>query len=79
MIEFTLYGQMYGMPIVRMSVWPSHLDELLAVDVLGRDLVDGLDLAGTGCSSSGAAPRCRGRSCGRSAAAPWPATSAVAR
>ena len=23
MIELTLYGQMYGMPIVRMSVWPS--------------------------------------------------------
>ena len=23
MIELTLYGQMYGSPIVRMSVWPS--------------------------------------------------------
>ena len=21
--EFTLYGQMYGSPMVRMSVWPS--------------------------------------------------------
>ena len=31
MIESTLYGQMYGMPIVRMSVWPFDLDELLLV------------------------------------------------
>ena len=57
MIEFTLYGQMYGSPIVRMSVWPSTVDELLAVDVLGRDLVHRLDLAGLHATSSGAAPR----------------------
>ena len=30
MIELTLYGQMNGMPIVRMSVWPCDLDEVLA-------------------------------------------------
>ena len=59
-----LYGQMYGMPIVRMSVWPSHLDELLLVDVLEGDLVHGLDLAGLHAGHLVRAPRCRGRSCG---------------
>ena len=37
---------MYGSPIVRMSVWPSTGDEVLAEDVLERSLVHGLDLAG---------------------------------
>jgi hypothetical protein len=40
-----LYGQTNGMPIVRMSVWPSTGDELLPVDVLQGEFVHRVDVS----------------------------------